>query len=44
LPIYAAESGVGYIIGGYTDTAGKLDVGKFTLTPKKGTDGRRLTM
>ena len=29
---YAAEGGVGYIIGGYTDTAGKPDMGKFTLT------------
>lgn len=29
---YAAEGGVSYIIGGYTDTAGKPDIGKFTLT------------
>ena len=25
---YAAEGGVGYIIGGYTDTAGKPDIGR----------------
>lgn len=41
---YAAEGGVGYIIGGYTDTAGKPDVGKFTLTLRKGSDGRWLIM
>jgi ketosteroid isomerase-like protein len=36
---YASEGGVGYIIGGYTDTAGKPDFGKFTLTLRKGPDG-----
>lgn len=41
---YAAEGGVGYIIGGYTDAAGKPDIGKFTLTLKKGADGRWLIM
>jgi ketosteroid isomerase-like protein len=41
---YAAEGGVGYIIGGYTDKAGQADEGKFTLTLKKGTDGRWLIM
>jgi ketosteroid isomerase-like protein len=41
---YAAEGGVGYIIGGYTDTAGKPDIGKFTLTLRKGPDGRWLIM
>lgn len=41
---YATEGGVGYIIGGYTDTAGKPDVGKFTLTLRKGSDGRWLIM
>ncbi len=41
---YAAEGGVGYIIGGYTDTAGKPDIGKFTLTLHKGSDGRWLIM
>ncbi len=39
---YAAEGRVGYIIGGYTDTAGKPDAGKFTLTLRKGPDGRWL--
>ena len=41
---YAAEGKAGYIIGGYTDMAGKPDIGKFTLTLKKGTDGRWLIM
>lgn len=41
---YATEGGVGYILGGYTDTAGKPDTGKFTLTLKKGSDGRWLIM
>jgi ketosteroid isomerase-like protein len=41
---YAAEGSVGYIIGGYTGTAGKPDIGKFTLTLKKGADGRWLIM
>jgi ketosteroid isomerase-like protein len=39
---YAAEGRVGYIIGGYTDTAGKADEGKFTLTLRKDPDGRWL--
>ncbi len=41
---YATEGGVGYILGGYTDAAGKPDLGKFTLTLKKGSDGRWLIM
>ena len=41
---YAIEGGVGYIIGGYTDTAGKPDIGKFTLTLRKGSGGRWLIM
>ena len=41
---WAAEGAVGYIIGGYTDTAGKPDSGKFTLTLRKGADGRWLIM
>ena len=41
---YAAEGNVGYIIGGYTGTAGAPDDGKFTLTLRKGTDGRWLIM
>lgn len=39
---YAAEGGVGYILGGYTDMVGKPDTGKFTLTLRKGSDGRWL--
>ena len=41
---YATEGSVGYILGGYTDTAGKPDIGKFTLTLRKGSDGRWLIM
>lgn len=41
---YTAEGAVGYILGGYTDAAGKPDLGKFTLTLRKGTDGRWLIM
>lgn len=41
---YAAEGAVGYIIGGYTDTVGKPDIGKFTLTLRKSPDGRWLIM
>ena len=41
---YATEGGVGYIIGEYADAAGKPDLGKFTLTLKKGADGRWLIM
>lgn len=41
---YANEGKVGYILGGYTGTAGSPDDGKFTLTLKKGTDGRWLIM
>ena len=39
---FAAEGGVGYIIGGYAGKKGELDTGKFTLTLRKGTDGRWL--
>ncbi len=41
---YAAEGRVSYILGGYTDTAGKPDIGKFTLTLRKSSDGRWLIM
>lgn len=41
---YGAEGKVGYIIGGYTGTAGSPDDGKFTLTLSKGPDGRWLIM
>ena len=41
---FAAEGRVGYIIGGYTDAAGKPDLGKFTLTLRKAPDGRWVIM
>jgi ketosteroid isomerase-like protein len=41
---YAVEGDIGFIIGGYTSVAGQPDVGKFTLTLKKGADGRWLIM
>ena len=41
---YATEGKVGYIIGGYTGTAGSPDDGKFTLTLRKGSDARWLIM
>jgi ketosteroid isomerase-like protein len=39
---YATEGSVGYILGGYAARAGERDDGKFTLTLRKGTDGRWL--
>jgi ketosteroid isomerase-like protein len=39
---YATQGDVGYIIGGYGGAAGKPDDGKFTLTLRKGNDGRWL--
>jgi ketosteroid isomerase-like protein len=42
--VYSTEGAVGYILGGYTDTAGKPDIGKFTLTLKKGAEGKWLIM
>jgi ketosteroid isomerase-like protein len=39
---YARHGNVGYIIGGYGTERGKPDVGKFTLTLRKGHDGRWL--
>ena len=39
---FAAEGRVGYIIGGYGPAQGQPDTGKFTLTLRKGTDGRWL--
>jgi ketosteroid isomerase-like protein len=41
---YATEGNVGYILGGYTGTAGEPDDGKFTLTLRKGSDGKWLIM
>jgi uncharacterized protein (TIGR02246 family) len=39
---YAVHGDVGYIIGGYSSAPGKADDGKFTLTLRKGEDGRWL--
>jgi len=39
---YATEGRVGYIIGGYAGASGTADDGKFTLTLRKGSDGRWL--
>lgn len=41
---YAAEGSVGYILGGYTNQQGAPDAGKFTLTLRKGPDGRWLIL
>jgi ketosteroid isomerase-like protein len=38
----ATEGAVGYIIGGFARQEGGPDVGKFTLTLRKGADGRWL--
>jgi ketosteroid isomerase-like protein len=38
----ATEGSVGYIIGGFSRQEGGPDVGKFTLTLRKGSDGRWL--
>lgn len=37
---FATDGAVGYIIGGFARRAGETDVGKFTLTLRKGGDGR----
>lgn len=37
---FAAEGGVGYIIGAYTTERGTPDIGKFTVTLRKRPDGR----
>ena len=39
---FAADGGLGYIIGGYAGKKGEPDTGKFTLTLRKGTDGKWL--
>ena len=39
---FAAEGRVGYIIGCYGSSPGQPDAGKFTLTLRKGSDGRWL--
>ena len=37
---FATEGSVGYVLGGYAGKPGDPDDGKFTLTLRKGTDGR----
>ena len=39
---FATEASVGYVIGGFARQAGEKDIGKFTLTLRKGADGRWL--
>jgi ketosteroid isomerase-like protein len=39
---FAVEGNIGYILGGFAPEPGKPDVGKFTLTLRKGADGRWL--
>ncbi len=41
---YATEGSIGYIIGGFAREEGQPDIGKFTLTLRKGPDGRWLIM
>jgi ketosteroid isomerase-like protein len=41
---FAAEGKVGYIIGGYASKKGEPDTGKFTLTLRKGADGKWMIM
>ena len=41
---YAAEGSAGYIIGAFARHRGEVDIGKFTLTLRKGSDGRWLIM
>ena len=41
---FAAEGSVAYIIGGFARQKGEPDTGKFTLTLRKGADGRWLIM
>jgi ketosteroid isomerase-like protein len=39
---HATEGSTGYIIGGFARRRGEPDIGKFTLTLRKGSDGRWL--
>ncbi|HWC77161.1 MAG TPA: DUF4440 domain-containing protein [Blastocatellia bacterium] len=41
---FATHGDVGYILGGYAGKQGDPDSGKFTLTLRKGSDGRWLIM
>jgi len=39
---FAVEGSTGFVLGGYARAEGEPDIGKFTLTLKKGADGRWL--
>jgi len=41
---FATEGSIGYIIGGFAREKGQPDTGKFTLTLRKGAEGRWLIM
>jgi ketosteroid isomerase-like protein len=41
---FATEDSLGYIIGGFARQRGQPDTGKFTLTLRKGPEGRWLIM
>src|SRR5258707_534688 len=41
---FATEGSVGYIIGGFSRQKGEADIGKFTLTLRRGADERWLIM
>ena len=41
---FATEGSIGYIIGGFARQEGQPDIGKFTLTLRKGPDDRWLIM
>jgi len=41
---YSTEGSVGFIIGGFARQKGEADIGKFTLTLRKGSDDRWLIM
>lgn len=41
---FATEGSLGYIIGGFAKEKGQPDTGKFTLTLRKGPEGRWLIM
>jgi ketosteroid isomerase-like protein len=39
---FATEGSLGYVVGGFSRKEGQPDVGKFTLTLRRGADGRWL--
>jgi len=41
---FATEGRAGYLIGGFSRQEGQPDIGKYTLTLRKGSDGRWLIM